>query len=166
MHFRLTETICRTRDEPDEVISVKIKLMKSGPIIVIEDDEDDKDIFKEIITELNIDNEVIWFSNSIDSWNYLKTTTQQPFIIFSDINLPKQNGIDFKKQIDGDKQLRQKSIPFIFYSTAVDPRIVTQAYVEMTIQGFFRKGTDYEQMKEDIRLILDYWRACKHPNSE
>jgi two-component SAPR family response regulator len=140
--------------------------MKSGPIIVIEDDVDDKDIFNEIILELSIENEIIWFSNTIDAWNYLKTTTQQPFIIFSDVNLPRQNGIDFKKQVDGDKELREKSIPFVFYSTAVDPRAVKQAYTEMAVQGFFRKATDYEQMKEDIKLILDYWRACKHPNSD
>jgi hypothetical protein len=36
----------------------------------------------------------------------------------------------------------------------------------MTIQGFFKKGDDYEQIKKDIRLILDYWSACKHPNSD
>ena len=140
--------------------------MKSGPIIVIEDDADDKDIFEEIIMELNIVNEAIWFSNSIDAWHYLKTTTQQPFIIFCDINLPKQNGIDFKKQLDGDKELREKSIPFVFYSTSVDPRAVKQAYTEMTVQGFFQKKSTYNELKETIKLIVAYWEECKHPNTK
>jgi two-component SAPR family response regulator len=79
--------------------------MKSGPIILIEDDIDDKTIFKAILKELNIPNKFTWFDNCIDSWKYLKSTSDQPFIIFCDINLPKQNGIDFKRQIDEDKLL-------------------------------------------------------------
>jgi hypothetical protein len=34
----------------------------------------------------------------------------------------------------------------------------------MTIQGFFKKGSEYKEMKNLIRIILDYWRACRHPN--
>lgn len=33
---------------------------KSGPIIVIEDDKDDKDILKDIFEELNYNNELIF----------------------------------------------------------------------------------------------------------
>lgn len=84
----------------------------------------------------------------------------------SDINLPLQTGIEFKKTIDEDHQLRQKSIPFIFFSTSVDSNAVTQAYGEMTVQGFFRKSSSYEELKRLVRLIMDYWKLCKHPNSE
>lgn len=140
--------------------------MKSGPIIVVEDDVDDKEIFEDILRELNITNKFIWFNNCDDAWKYLKSTSEQPFIIFSDVNLPRQNGIEFKRQIDADEQLRKKSIPFIFYSTAVNQHIVNEAYTQMTVQGFFQKSSKYGEMKQNIQIIFDYWKQCKHPNAK
>lgn len=139
--------------------------MKSGPIIVVEDDIDDEEIFETALRELQCSNKIIWFDNCDDAWGYLKATTDAPFIIFSDINLPRQSGIEFKRQIDKDEQLRKKSIPFVFYSTSVNQDTVNKAYMEMTVQGFFQKSNKYDEMKQIIKMILDYWRVCKHPNT-
>jgi len=141
-------------------------MAKSGPIIVLEDDADDKSIFEEILQDLEITNKLIWFTKTAETLEYLKTTSEQPFIIFSDINLPVQNGIDFKKELDTDEQLRKKSIPFVFYSTSVDQKTVNDAYTKMTVQGFFKKGNSYDEMKTDIKVIFDYWKTCKHPNTK
>jgi CheY-like chemotaxis protein len=141
-------------------------MAKKGPIIIIEDDAEDEEIFKDILKELSISNKIIWFTDAHAAFDYLKTTSEQPFIIFSDVNLPKQNGVEFKRRIDADKQLRKKCIPFIFYSTFVSQEVVNQAYTQMTVQGFFRKGTSYKEIKSDIKMIIDYWQICKHPNTE
>ena len=141
-------------------------MAKSGPIIVLEDDADDKSIFEEILQDLEITNKLIWFTKTAETLEYLKTTSEQPFIIFSDINLPVQNGIDFKKELDTDEQLRKKSIPFVFYSTSVDQKTVNDAYTKMTVQGFFKKGNSYDEMKTDIKVIFDYWKTCKHTNTK
>ena len=141
-------------------------MAKSGPIIVLEDDADDKSIFEEILQDLEITNKLIWFTKTAETLEYLKTTSEQPFIIFSDINLPVQNGIDFKKELDNDEQLRKKSIPFVFYSTSVDQKTVNDAYTKMTVQGFFKKGHSYDEMKANIKVIFDYWKTCKHPNTK
>jgi response regulator RpfG family c-di-GMP phosphodiesterase len=141
-------------------------MAKKGPIIIIEDDAEDEELFKDILQELNISNKIIWFTDTHAAFDFLKTTKEQPFIIFSDVNLPKQNGVEFKKSIDADKQLRKKCIPFIFYSTFVSKEIVNQAYTQMTVQGFFKKGTSYKEIKSDIKMIIDYWQICRHPNTE
>ena len=136
----------------------------SGPVIIIEDDGDDEAILKEVLEELKVKNKVVCFKTSEDAWQYLKTTSERLFIIFCDINLPKQNGLDFKKQIDHDPQLRKKSIPFIFYSTTANQISVDEAYTKMTVQGFFRKGNNYKEIKDLVKIILDYWFHCRHPN--
>jgi CheY-like chemotaxis protein len=141
-------------------------MAKSGPIVVLEDDADDEAILNNILKELNIANKLVWFTKADEAFHYLLTTTEQPFIIFSDINLPGQNGIEFKRRIDSDPQLRKKSIPFVFYSTYVDQRSVNEAYTKMTVQGFFEKSNSYSAIKTNIKLIIDYWLACRHPNSE
>jgi response regulator RpfG family c-di-GMP phosphodiesterase len=114
---------------------------------------------------LNIPNRVIWFGSAKDAFNYLKETIEQPFIIFSDVNLPGENGIEFKRRIDNDKGLREKSIPFVIYSTSADRRIVNEAYIQLTVQGFFKKGNSYQEIKNHVRIIFEYWQICKHPNN-
>jgi CheY-like chemotaxis protein len=140
-------------------------MAKSGPIIIVEDDLDDQNILEEAIRETGTTNEIIFFANGPEALDFLKKTKSQPFVILSDINLPIQTGIEFKKKIDSDPQLRQKSIPFIFFSTSVDKGSVTTAYTEMTVQGFFKKSDSYDELKHLVKLIMEYWKYCKHPNT-
>jgi len=139
--------------------------MKSGPIIVIDDDADDRDIFETVLKELTVNNERVWFTNCEDAFDYLRTTSEQPFIIFCDVNIPGLTGMEFKRQIDTHPQLRKKSIPFIFYSTSINQHTVNEAYTQMTVQGFFQKKDRYDDVKRDIKLMLDYWEECRHPNT-
>ena len=140
-------------------------MAKSGPIIVLEDDLDDQSILEEAIRESGASNEILFFINGPSALDFLKSTEKQPFLILSDVNMPMQTGIQVKKKIDEDMELRRKSIPFIFFSTSVDSNSVTKAYLEMTVQGFFRKSNSYGEVKNTIKLIMDYWRHCQHPNS-
>ena len=140
-------------------------MSRSGPIIIIEDDNDDKQIFENILSELEVPNTVIFFENTNDAFDFLLATNLSPFIIFSDINLPGKTGLDFKKELDENESLRKKCIPFLFYSTSTVQRDVNQAYTEMTVQGFFQKGTEYSEMRAMIKIIIDYWTLCKHPNT-
>ena len=139
-------------------------MSKTGPIILIEDDEDDKNIFTTIVRELGYKNPIIWHENTDETFNYLCNTVDSPFVIFSDVNLPGTNGLEFKKKIDDIPELRRKSIPYIFYSTSANQHDVNTAYTQMTVQGFFKKEGDYDTMKANIGLILQYWSVCRHPN--
>jgi response regulator RpfG family c-di-GMP phosphodiesterase len=139
--------------------------MTAGPVIIIDDDEDDKEMMEEILRELNLINPIVWFTKTKDAFEYLITSPLQPFIIFSDINLPGESGVNFKKLIDDDPPLKKKSIPFVFFSTAADPITVNEVYGQMTVQGYFQKPNTYSEMKKILKLIVAYWTDCKHPNS-
>ncbi len=140
-------------------------MINSGPIIVIDDDKDDQELLQGAVEELQFTNKIIFFENGPDAYQYLKATTDKPLIIFSDLNLPRQSGLDFKRQIDNDPYLREKSIPFVFFSTYIDRKTVDIAYKELTIQGLFQKSGTYEEMKNTLKLIIEYWKICRHPNS-
>jgi CheY-like chemotaxis protein len=140
-------------------------MAKSGPIILVDDDHDDVDIMIEVLKELEVTNKLINFTSGPEAFTYLKASEEQPFIIFCDVNLPGETGIEFKYRIDHDPQLRQKSIPFVFYSTSANQLAVNEAYTKMTVQGFFKKGNNYTEIKKIVSLVLDYWTLCKHPNT-
>jgi DNA-binding NarL/FixJ family response regulator len=140
-------------------------MAKSGPIILVEDDVEDQEITKELIDQIGMENELIIFSSCEDCYSYLINMGNiQPFIILSDVNLPKMSGIHLKEQIDNNKELRKKSIPFVFYSTSTDKKSVTDAY-QYRVQGYFPKESKMTEMKSNLELIFNYWKKCKHPNN-
>jgi CheY-like chemotaxis protein len=134
-----------------------------GPIILIDDDEDDQFLIKNVMEELNVTNQLIIFENGLEAFNYLQVTTDQPFLIFCDVNMPVMNGLELREKIDQNEYLRKKSIPFVFVSTSGSSEIVRIAY-NATIQGFFKKESNFEAYKYQIKLILNYWECCLHPN--
>ena len=136
---------------------------KGGPIIIIEDDIDDQDILTEIFIELDYKNKIIFFGDGEKALEFLTATDVEPFIIFSDINMPKLNGMELREKIHENEDLRLKSIPYLFFSTVAEQQNVVDAYSK-SIQGFFVKPTSYEGIKETIKTIVTYWEKCVSPN--
>jgi CheY-like chemotaxis protein len=139
--------------------------MISGPIVLVEDDADDVEIFNEVLKDLKIPNEVVHFNNPSDAYHFLASYAEQPYIIICDVNLPRMSGMEFKTKLDANETLRKKSIPFVFYSTSAEKKYVTEAYLQLTVQGYFRKSQSYQEIKNQVRIIFEYWKACQHPNS-
>ncbi len=134
-------------------------------IIIIEDDLDDENFLREILIELGYQNQLKFFNDGKAALSFLKTTTDKLFLIICDVNLPGMSGTDLKKKINADPHLRKKSIPFIFYTTSADKLAIEQAY-EMTVQGYFVKENSIPEIKLTLKVIIDYWKHCKHPNSQ
>ncbi len=136
---------------------------KGGPIIIIEDDKDDQEILGEVFADLHCKNEIIFFPDGEKALEYLTSTDVEPFIIFSDINMPRLGGMELREKIHENEDLRLKSIPYLFFSTSAEQKNVVDAYSK-SIQGFFVKPTNYKDIKQVIHTILSYWEACVSPN--
>jgi CheY-like chemotaxis protein len=169
MHTRLYETLIYTHAYYQcELVCIKLiintfLLSMTGPIICIEDDDDDQHLMSVAIKELQVANELHFFTDGKAALHYLETTSQKPFLILCDINLPGMNGIELRKQLNQSEYLRKKSIPFLFVSTAANPGLVQTAYDE-TVQGYFKKPVRFSDLKEQLKLILAYWSECLHPD--
>ena len=135
-----------------------------GPVIYLEDDVDDQEILTEVFQSLQIPNELKLFSNGYEVLEYLRTTTEQPFIIITDVNLPVMSGLALREEICKDEYLRQKSIPYVFLSTSSGKNYIQQAY-DLQVQGYFQKPHTFEALKITIAHIMEYWSLCMHPNN-
>lgn len=136
----------------------------SGPIVLVEDDVDDSDLFIEIFHSLNVPNKITLFRKADKALDFIMKTSDQPFVIICDINLPGINGFELRERIQENEVLRKKSIPFLFLSTNASPETVNKAY-DLTVQGYFKKPSSYEEIRSMFKMILDYWKICRHPNS-
>lgn len=136
---------------------------KTGPIIIIEDDIDDQEILEDIFRELNYLNKLIFFGDSQEALNFLIQTEIEPFLVISDINMPKLSGLELREKVINNEDLRLKSIPYLFFSTSAEQKHVIDAY-SRSIQGFFIKPKTYDELKQMMMKIVDYWQECESPN--
>jgi CheY-like chemotaxis protein len=135
-----------------------------GPILLIEDDPEDQLLIKEALESLQIQRELVIKANGQEGLDYLTSIPGQPFLILCDINMPRINGLQLRDLIHANPELRRKSIPFVFLSTAANRNEVNQAY-DLTVQGFFKKHSDFKSFVDDLKCIISYWEKCLHPNS-
>ena len=137
---------------------------KKGPIIIIEDDSDDRELMEEIYKDLGFENELIFCTDGEKALDYLIKTPIEPFIILSDINMPKLNGMELREQVHNNEDLRVKCIPYLFFSTSVSQNAVIDAY-SLSVQGFFKKEHSIVELEKTIHVIMEYWKRCAAPNN-
>jgi len=136
---------------------------KTGPIIIIEDDEDDREFIMEVFKELDFKNEIIYFEDGESALSHLVKEPIEPFLILSDINMPKLNGMELKERIQNNENLRIKCIPYLFFTTSSNQQHVIDAYSK-SVQGFFVKPNDFNKLAAIMKKIIEYWQECESPN--
>ncbi len=136
---------------------------KTGPIIIIEDDPDDQFILNEIFEELNYKNQLIFLKGGEEALQFLQDTEIEPFLLMSDMNMPKLNGMELREKVHNNEDLRKKTIPYLFFTTSAEQQDVIEAY-SRSIQGFFIKPDDYKEIKETMIKIVEYWKKCESPD--
>jgi CheY-like chemotaxis protein len=133
----------------------------NGDIILIEDDADDREIlievFDQVITENNYDNRLVVIEDSSVVINYLKSTNTRPFLLLSDINMPKLDGFALRDQISRDPELNGRCAPYLFLTTTNSSDYISRAH-EGFIQGYFAKPLTFSGYKKLIADILSYWK--------
>jgi len=135
---------------------------KQGPIIIIEDDKDDREILLEVFKKLGYKNIITHCSDGQEALNFLLDNNEIPFLILSDINMPKLSGLELREIIQRNDDLRMKCVPFIFFTTATSKKSVWDAYA-LSVQGFFIKPISFKELENTIKRIVDYWLDCKSP---
>jgi CheY-like chemotaxis protein len=136
---------------------------KDGPVVIIEDDEDDQMLLTEIFKNLDYKNQVVFFKDGNDALDYLNKTEINPFLILSDVNMPKINGFELRSKIHTNEQLHVKCIPYLFFTTNANKKSVIDAYA-MSVQGFFIKPNTMTKLETTIKLIMEYWKECIAPS--
>ena len=116
-----------------------------------------------VFKELNYANEIFFFKNGELALDFLSDDNIYPFLILSDINLPRLNGFELRKMIHTNDGLSAKCITYLFFSTAVSRQAVCDAYT-MSVQGFFQKPDSFKHLTDLMRKIVEYWQECYSPN--
>ena len=126
-----------------------------GPIIIVDDDQSQLEIFKVCYEVAQRGNELICYDNAEQLLKYLdqvqSSGVQMPALVILDINMPGISGFEALIKIRGHAMFAE--IPAIFiFSTSSDEKDV-EASKEYGANGFFTKPLDANEYIEFFKEI-------------
>lgn len=137
-------------------------MAQNGPIIIVEDSVVERSLYQIALKSLKLPNEFRFFVNGEEALKYIETTDETPFLIISDLNMPKMNGLELREKINASSHLRKKATPFVFRTGSISESDVNKSY-ELSAHGFFCKNHDFAGLEKQLKIIIDYWTECIEP---
>ena len=121
--------------------------------LIIDDDQDDQEIFLMCIRKLSPDIECLTSNSGVEALTmFKKEKDYRPDYIFLDVNMPKMNGIDCLKHLKEMDRLKDTKI--LMYSTTSEVEVVSES-LRIGADQFLMKPTKTNELKEKLSIIFD-----------
>jgi CheY-like chemotaxis protein len=130
--------------------------MTEKTFLLVEDDNDDCELFTEAIEAVDASVRFYFASDGIEALDKLSDNAiQSPDIIFLDINMPQMNGWQFLNRLKEDKTL--KDIPVIMYSTSSQMKDMKKASASGAL-CFLTKPNSFLHLKKMLEVVVFHMR--------
>ncbi|MEQ1584814.1 MAG: response regulator [Cyclobacteriaceae bacterium] len=118
-------------------------------ILLADDDEADRMLFKEAFDEMKINTRVETVNNGEQLMEYLnRTGVVLPNLLFLDLNMPRKNGLECLKEIRSNRAFNDLSIAI--YSTSAAERDIDATFIAGA-NVYISKPNDFNVLK----LVLE-----------
>jgi CheY-like chemotaxis protein len=134
-------------------------------ILLVEDDEVDARAFRRAIEAERVGNPVVRAKDGAEAWEILKgrhgdVPLSRPYIVITDINMPRMSGIELVRRLRDDPATRD-SIVFVL-TTSNDDRDKFEAF-NLNVAGYMLKADMGAGFMAAVQLIDNYWRVVELP---
>ncbi|HNP32943.1 MAG TPA: response regulator [Flavobacterium sp.] len=121
-------------------------------IILADDDEDDRMLFKDAFEELKINTKVNMFNDGVELMDYLNSPDSiLPNVLFLDLNMPKKNGIECLCEIKSNK--RFNDIAIAIFSTSSSEEHIEETFVQGA-NIYIKKPSDFTTLKKVLGDVV------------
>ncbi|HSZ72221.1 MAG TPA: response regulator [Cytophagaceae bacterium] len=121
-------------------------------VLLADDDIDDRMIFSDAVSELNINVDLQVVKDGAELMNYLLTSAViLPEIIFLDLNMPRKNGFECLDEIKKHPVL--KDIFIIIYSTTESQKEIDDVFRQQA-NLFIKKPNSFTELKKTLSQLL------------
>lgn len=128
--------------------------MENFPLLILlaDDDEGDRLIFKEAFQELTVNTNVETVNNGVELMQWLNQKQPQlPQLIFLDLNMPRKNGLQCLKEIRSNQDL--KDISIAIYSTSDNEKDMEETF-QNGANIYITKPSDFNVLKEVLEKAV------------
>ena len=131
-------------------------------IILADDDEDDRNFFKEAMDSVKIKTEIVLLNDGVQLMNQLENTgIPLPDMLFLDLNMPKKNGMQCLKEIRENDRLRNLTVAI--YSTSASQKDIEETFVKGA-NIYIKKPNDFLKLKKIIADVISVnWQYQTSP---
>lgn len=120
-------------------------------IILADDDEDDRDLFKEALQEISIKTNLEVEKDGKSLIEFLNRRSVLPDLIFLDLNMPHKSGKDCLAEIRKDERL--KNIPVLIYSTSSLPKDIEDTF-QLGANLYVKKPASFNELTDYLNELL------------
>ena len=121
-------------------------------VLLADDDEDDRNFFKEAFEEIKIKTRVQIVNDGMELMDYLtKADTTLPHILFLDLNMPLKNGMECLQEIKRIERL--KDISVAIYSTSSTDEDIEETFVRGA-NVYIKKPNDFSSLKKVLSEVV------------
>ena len=120
-------------------------------ILLVDDDEDDQDIFKEAVAVVRPDLACHVARDGEQGLEILETLSPLPEFIFLDVNMPRMDGKQFLKAVKAD--IRFQKIPVVIYSTS-NHKSELGEYFSLGASNFITKPSEFNLLITYLKSLL------------
>src|SRR3989337_1799555 len=127
-------------------------MRKAQIIMIVDDDEDDVELFCDALKDVNDEIKCISVPNGEEALKKLNGDNDLPDYIFLDLNMPRLNGKQCLKRLKINAKLRD--IPVIIYSTSKLREDIEETK-QLGAVHFLTKPSRLKDLRKAISSILD-----------
>ncbi|WP_373522392.1 response regulator [Aquiflexum sp.] len=131
-------------------------------IILADDDEADRLLFKEAFFELKSGITIETVNDGMELMNLMHSTKSEdlPQILFLDINMPQKTGMDCLKEIRADD--RFKNVSIAIYSTSSSEKDMEQTFIHGA-NVYIHKPNSFEKLKRVLEKAIINAKVYQDP---
>lgn len=126
--------------------------MRFKNLLLIDDDEDDQELFIEAAKEVSQDINITVLPDAATALEKLSNKSVAADVIFSDLNMPRMNGQQFLLEIKRRPAL--KDIPVIIFSTSSHSHTI-QLVKDFGAHDFITKPGLFNELVTTLKKILN-----------
>jgi CheY-like chemotaxis protein len=126
--------------------------MHYSKVFLIEDDEDDQELFLMALRQINPSLDCTVLSGGNSALQALERNEVTPYLIFLDLNMPVMTGQQFLTELS--KKDPDNQIPVVILSTSSDQATIDEVK-DFGVRSFITKPNSLHELKNILQRILD-----------
>jgi two-component system response regulator len=132
--------------------------MADGPILIVEDDDNDLMLIQRSLTRARIGNPLAIARDGVEALQFLmdgpETLNPLPIVVLLDVKLPRIDGLEVLQRIRANE--RTRTLPVVMLTSSDEQEDLMRGY-ELGVNSYSRKPIEFAQFQDTVAQVGLYW---------